>query len=46
MGLRQRRYFVAIADLGSMSRASQALYIALPPLIASSNLSGGPRRYG
>lgn len=32
MELRQLRYFVTIADLGSMSRASQALYVAQPAL--------------
>ena len=32
MEIRQLRYFVSIADLGSLSRASKALYIAQPAL--------------
>ena len=32
MELRQLRYFVSIADMGSMSRASRALYISQPSL--------------
>lgn len=32
MEIRQRRYFLKIAELGSFSRASQALHIAQPAL--------------
>ena len=32
MEIRQLRYFVSIADLGSLSRASKALFIAQPAL--------------
>ena len=32
MEIRQLRYFLKIADIGSLSRASQALHIAQPAL--------------